>query len=104
MRQTFDDGSWLDFDALGNAIGGQDSQGGAIAAPSASVGNAVVNLLSRGVGSVLDNFNADRAAKRQIELQRAGLANGNAGAAIAQLMPLLVLGGVALLAFKLIKG
>lgn len=105
MRQYFDDGSWLDYDAAGNVVGGADINGAAISAPSSSVGAHVVNLLSLGVRSFVDNANADRAAARQIQLQRAGIiAPGNGAAAIASLMPLLLLGAAAFFAFKLIKG
>lgn len=97
-RQIFDDGSWLEYDDRGNVTGGADIYGAPITPPRSDVSQQVMDLLSFGIKSAIyANYGAaaQQAAQPQ-PVQGAGALN--------QLMPVLVLGGIAFLAYQVIKG
>lgn len=97
-RQIFDDGSWLEYNAAGSVVGGADIFGAPITPPRTDVSQQVLDLLSFGIKSAIyANYGA--AAQQAAQPAPAPAAGG-----LQQLMPVLVLGGLAFLAYQAIKG
>lgn len=98
VTQTFDDGSSYTYDdATGQAVAATDYNGKSVAVPSsgANIAQQAWSLVNYGLRSVIDSKYRVQNAQTQVQVAQA-----NSAAQINRIMPLLLVGGLALLAYR----
>lgn len=106
MRQYFDDGSYIDYDAAGNPIGGADSTGKTFSSDTSINSSFVTSISSTFVDALRKDLGlAPTTTQLQQQLAQQQLINSaNTSATLQKLLPIAVLGALGLFAFKAVKG